>query len=283
MGVAYGTLLQRSLPARRPIQDRIVRHLPRGGALRSLLLAGELPVWRQALTAEDAVHVWWLLRGQGRWQSADGAQDIQVGDAGWRPAGESLRLQMDASSDPALWCLVAPASLAQALLEDLLPAHRLLRIGRPDYLLKRTLEWHERLREATDLGVVRCWARVQEILVDACERAVPGLADSRHPWLQELADSLARHPGRRTSLEQIARSQGISVTHLRRLFLEQLGETPQAYRIRRRIERAQALLLETGMSLEAVAGRLGYPDVASFGKQFKRHTGTSPAAWRRRA
>ncbi|MFN2425511.1 MAG: AraC family transcriptional regulator ligand-binding domain-containing protein [Candidatus Binatia bacterium] len=44
---------------------------------------------------------------------------------------------------------------------------------------------------------------------------------------------------------------------------------------------AEALVSESGLKLEAIAASVGFNDAAAFSKAFKRHSGSSPTAWRR--
>jgi AraC family transcriptional regulator len=55
---------------------------------------------------------------------------------------------------------------------------------------------------------------------------------------------------------------------------------PHEYLLRRRIERAQQMLLGTGMSLVDVALSVGFQTQAHFTSVFKRFTGQPPRAWR---
>jgi AraC family transcriptional regulator len=73
-----------------------------------------------------------------------------------------------------------------------------------------------------------------------------------------------------------------SVAHFCRAFKRTFGETPHAYIIGRRLERARFLMLTTEMALAAIAVSCGFSDQAHLGKLFRQMDGQSPAAWRRR-
>ncbi|MDZ7784627.1 MAG: helix-turn-helix transcriptional regulator [Halioglobus sp.] len=49
-----------------------------------------------------------------------------------------------------------------------------------------------------------------------------------------------------------------------------------------RLDCADALLADARLNVAEVAQRLGYSDPANFGRAFRKLTGTTPAAWRRR-
>jgi AraC-like DNA-binding protein len=65
----------------------------------------------------------------------------------------------------------------------------------------------------------------------------------------------------------------------RKEFRDAVGLAPGEYRIARRLEEASRLLAG-GLSVSATARRLGYCDAFAFSRQFKRHVGLSPSAYR---
>jgi transcriptional regulator GlxA family with amidase domain len=73
----------------------------------------------------------------------------------------------------------------------------------------------------------------------------------------------------------------LSTYHFARAFRESLSETPHEYVMRRRIERAQGLMLTTGIALGRIAIDCGFADQAHFNKLFRRLVGESPGVWRR--
>ena len=100
--------------------------------------------------------------------------------------------------------------------------------------------------------------------------------------LAALRARLRSNPHERPSVARMAREVGLSEKHFIRVFRQRYGETPRAFHIRMRCERAIWLLGETGESVGAIALELGYPDSATFCKQFKQVTGSTPLACRRR-
>lgn len=73
----------------------------------------------------------------------------------------------------------------------------------------------------------------------------------------------------------------LSVFHFNVAFRNSVGDSPHEYIIRRRMERAQGLMLSTEMSLSEIAGECGLADQAHLTRLFHRVVGESPAAWRR--
>jgi AraC-like DNA-binding protein len=85
---------------------------------------------------------------------------------------------------------------------------------------------------------------------------------------------------RKISLEEIARASGLSAPYFSTIFKEEMGENLSSYLNRLRVEKAAALLTETGNSLNEIAGFCGFEDQSWFSKIFKLYTGTSPGKYR---
>lgn len=84
------------------------------------------------------------------------------------------------------------------------------------------------------------------------------------------------------TLVEMAGVAGLSPSHFCRVFRACFGMPPLHYVQRRRVERAMELMLATEDSLAAIALECGLYDQAALCKVFRRVTGQTPAAWRRR-
>lgn len=85
------------------------------------------------------------------------------------------------------------------------------------------------------------------------------------------------------SVGDICAYLNISRTSLYHLSMEYYGCGIAQYILRRRMEKAKALLREDGLNISEVAVSSGFPDADYFSKQFKRSTGMSPSAFRRQS
>ena len=88
-------------------------------------------------------------------------------------------------------------------------------------------------------------------------------------------------PEKTWTLSSMAQVAHLSVSQFRRLFRTATGVTPNIYLARERVSRARTLLIESNLTLEAIADTLGYSDVYYFSRQFKCHAGAPPARYRR--
>ncbi|MNJ84789.1 Bifunctional transcriptional activator/DNA repair enzyme AdaA [compost metagenome] len=80
------------------------------------------------------------------------------------------------------------------------------------------------------------------------------------------------------TIEQIARIAGMSEYHFFRLFKQTTGSTPYQYILSSRLNNA-SLLLQAGYSVSDVAIAMGFSDIHSFSKAFKKHFGLSPTLY----
>jgi len=83
------------------------------------------------------------------------------------------------------------------------------------------------------------------------------------------------------SIKDIAGKVGLSVSHLRRRFREEIGESLGEYIYSRRLNAAQRLLADTSLRVEAIAACCGYDSIYSFSRFFKKNMGISPLRFRK--
>lgn len=81
--------------------------------------------------------------------------------------------------------------------------------------------------------------------------------------------------------EDLAALVRLNPSHFCRAFRNSFGESPHGYVIRRRVERAQGLMLSTDASLTDIALDCGLADQSHLTRLFRRIVGESPRAWRR--
>jgi AraC-like DNA-binding protein len=78
----------------------------------------------------------------------------------------------------------------------------------------------------------------------------------------------------------LARTAGLSRAHFSREFKRAFGESPHAYLLARRLERAAALLRATDRSVVEICFAVGLRSVGSFTTSFTRAYGVTPTAYR---
>jgi AraC-like DNA-binding protein len=83
-------------------------------------------------------------------------------------------------------------------------------------------------------------------------------------------------------VDDLAAAAGLSRAHFSRRFRRAFGESPHAYLLTRRLERAAALLRTTDRSVAEICFSVGLQSVGSFTTSFTRTFGVSPTAYRER-
>jgi transcriptional regulator GlxA family with amidase domain len=96
---------------------------------------------------------------------------------------------------------------------------------------------------------------------------------------KDLVDARYAEP---LTVEDLARAAGLSRAHFSREFRNAFGESPHAYLLTRRLERAAALLRMTDRSIADICFSVGLQSVGSFTTSFTRTFGASPAVYRAR-
>ncbi|MDL2410094.1 AraC family transcriptional regulator [Rhizobium calliandrae] len=82
-------------------------------------------------------------------------------------------------------------------------------------------------------------------------------------------------------VNELAAIAKLSRTYFSRAFKRTFDMTPHAYLMRRRLERAETLMITSDIILVEIALRCGFSDQAHLSRLFGREYGQSPAAWRR--
>jgi AraC-like DNA-binding protein len=94
---------------------------------------------------------------------------------------------------------------------------------------------------------------------------------------KDLADARYFEP---LDVDDLAGAAGLSRAHFSRQFRRAFGESPHAYLLTRRMERAAALLRTTDRSVADICFSVGLQSVGSFTTSFTRTYGVSPTAYR---
>jgi transcriptional regulator GlxA family with amidase domain len=94
---------------------------------------------------------------------------------------------------------------------------------------------------------------------------------------KDLADARYFEP---LGVDDLARAACLSRAHFSREFRRAFGESPHAYLLTRRLERAAAMLRATDRSVTDICLAVGVQSVGSFTTSFTRTYGKSPTAYR---
>jgi AraC-like DNA-binding protein len=94
---------------------------------------------------------------------------------------------------------------------------------------------------------------------------------------KDLADARYFEP---LDVDDMAAAAGLSRAHFSREFRRAFGDSPYAYLLTRRLERAAALLRNTDRSVADICFSVGLQSLGSFTTSFTRTYGVSPTRYR---
>lgn len=101
--------------------------------------------------------------------------------------------------------------------------------------------------------------------------------------LRRVRDRIDREYAQPLNVEALARGAHMSAGHLSRAFRAAFGESPYAYLMTRRIERAMALLRRGDLTVTEVCFAVGCSSLGTFSTRFSELVGMPPSVYRERA
>ncbi len=101
--------------------------------------------------------------------------------------------------------------------------------------------------------------------------------------LRRVRDRIDREYAQPLDVDALARGANMSAGHLSRQFRLAYGESPYAYLMTRRIERAMTLLRRGDLSVTEVCFAVGCASLGTFSTRFTELVGMPPSAYRRAA
>jgi AraC-like DNA-binding protein len=121
-------------------------------------------------------------------------------------------------------------------------------------------------------------------LLDAPRRAPPAgrskVAELARWRLRRVTEYVEANLAEPIRLADLADAAGLTRMHFAAQFRAATGLPPHEYLLRRRIERAQEMLIEESESLIGIALSVGFQTQSHFTSVFKRFVGQPPRAWR---
>lgn len=111
---------------------------------------------------------------------------------------------------------------------------------------------------------------------DTIGRTEPGCSSA----IQSAKHILEQKVEQQVDLKELADSVGLSYEKFRHAFTEVTGLAPYQYHLLLRVQRAQALLSGTNLTVQEISSRLNFTDAFHLSKVFKAKVGMSPSLWR---
>lgn len=137
--------------------------------------------------------------------------------------------------------------------------------------------------ETGHANVYAAAARIPMLVASLIETSDPGDPDAAKGELVHRAQMyITDHAAETVDFDALASSLGISYRSFRYLFAKETGDPPLKYQLGIRLARAKNLLASSKMPVSEIARTLGFNSTWYFSHFFRRQTGLSAAAYRRR-
>lgn len=126
-------------------------------------------------------------------------------------------------------------------------------------------------------------ARIKEVIEKVLEKKRGGGEISSNDIkgkIEKVKRFVERNTFKKTTLKDAAEAICLSTKYLSRIFKETTGMSFSEYRLKIKTEGAKQLLLKSGYNINQISDKLGYENVESFIRMFKRFTGLTPREYR---
>jgi AraC family transcriptional activator of pobA len=120
-------------------------------------------------------------------------------------------------------------------------------------------------------------------MLSAARLAFPKLTGDTgraEPVLDEVFEFIETRYADPISLDDVAKALARSPSNVARTVRRASGQTVMYWLRERRMVEARRLLVDTALSVDAIASRVGYRDANYFRRQFRKHHGMPPGIWR---
>lgn len=160
---------------------------------------------------------------------------------------------------------------------------------RPVWHLADSSAFHTQLEELVHL-VQHDPARTIDRIDRLAERVIlESLLGAEAPTLSGAAAAVARirrqldqHPLEDHDVHALAADEGLSASHFRRLWQQQVGMPPARYLAQLRLRRAARALATSDAPVASIAADVGFGDPLHFSRRFRQFFATSPTRYRQR-
>ena len=224
--------------------------------------------------------LFYSIHGQGKFRVPSGEMQLDEGQLIILPAGQSFEVTIVSEQWDIIWVNLADserwksfskseaAVLDNAKLEGLHHAMELL-------YLERDVDSREEAMQLVSRYLYR--------IIDAPLSDVHTHDEKERRQvsrLHSLFSAVEKQLQFNWDMESLSEKAHYSAPHLHRLCLQVFGRSPKQHVIYLRMTRAKSLLQSTQWPVSYIASYVGYANVFTFSKRFKKSTGLPPSAYR---
>jgi AraC-like DNA-binding protein len=236
-------------------------------------------VWGEGISQTHLVYM--VFKGSVSSVGTPECLHAEAGELLLVPSEMSKRLSIQTGSADALWFHLLNTSRWHFLRGStvrVMPAPQtLLMMALVEQLLRETL-WDSGIATGSRLMA----SVMQHYLLNALQPPESRESLALRLRFEGLWQEVNRSLDQAWSVSTLARRVHLSPTHFHRQVGRLFGMAPMQIVTRLRMDRAAALLRNSGMKMDELASQVGYGTAYAFSNAFQRHTGMRPGAFRRK-
>lgn len=143
--------------------------------------------------------------------------------------------------------------------------------------LKKLFECSDRLKQSVYLNKILLTA-----LQNVPQRLfLPSNKTEFDPRIRKILDSINKNPNGENSISTLCSSVKMSENNFHRCFRKVVGTTPKQYILKKRMEYARYLLMNSNSSIDEIAEKSGFSNRYHFSKAFKNYYSFPPISYRK--
>lgn len=143
----------------------------------------------------------------------------------------------------------------------------------------RRHRFYKRIHDSEHTGELDAF--LEEIVTTTIQQLHRVKSEHHEELVRRSIDYLEKHLGESVSVDDVAEAVFISGRYLNQIFKTHTGNTVFEHLSLMRVHRAEDLLIDPSLQIQEIAARVGYGNVQSFIRLFKRHHGMTPVEYRR--
>ncbi len=229
----------------------------------------------------------YVISGKGKLVISDKEYDIHAGQIFLIPAGVSAYYKAD-TKDPwsYLWTHLGGTILLEILrdsgIDEFSPVKDILPIDGQNVftsILKDIFDNYQ--REYYCIG--KMYEMIDYFKQTYIKENTAAIENLQLKYVKTVIKYIQLKYSEQLKVESIASTCGLNRSYLSRLFKDATGSTIQDYLLSYRMKTAENMLLTTSNSIQYIAYAVGYNDIFTFSKAFKKHVGSAPSDYRKNA
>jgi AraC-like DNA-binding protein len=107
------------------------------------------------------------------------------------------------------------------------------------------------------------------------------VADEAPYILKNVIEYINTNIDNKIEIQELSNLTKWSLHHFIKTFTKYINQTPYQYILKKKMDKAKAIICETDMSLNDIASDLGFSSYSNFCNAFKRETGKTPDIYRK--